>query len=69
MVVHCLRGRSSLLARGQLGLARAFSPDVEPGLFFTCARVASGIASMTDVVYGLNDDAMQALARYMATRP
>jgi cytochrome c553 len=32
-------------------------------------RVGSGIASMTDVVYALNDDAMQALAHYMATRP
>ena len=32
-------------------------------------RVGSGIASMTDVVYGLNDEAMQALAHYMATRP
>jgi cytochrome c553 len=32
-------------------------------------RVGSGIASMTDVVYALNDDAMQTLAHYMATRP
>jgi cytochrome c553 len=30
--------------------------------FKTGARVSSGIASMTDVVYGLNDEAMQALA-------
>jgi cytochrome c553 len=37
--------------------------------FKSGARVASGIASMTDVVYGLNDEAMQALAHYMATRP
>jgi cytochrome c553 len=37
--------------------------------FKSGARVASGIASMTEVVYGLNDDAMQALAHYMATRP
>jgi cytochrome c553 len=38
--------------------------------FKTGARVASGIASMTDVVYGLNDDdAMRALAHYLATRP
>jgi cytochrome c553 len=33
------------------------------------ARLASGIASMADVVYGLNDDGMHALARYLATRP
>jgi cytochrome c553 len=33
------------------------------------ARVASGIASMTDVVYGLNDDAIRVLAHYLATRP
>ena len=37
--------------------------------FKSGARVSSGIASMTDVVYGLNDDAIQALAHYMATRP
>jgi cytochrome c553 len=37
--------------------------------FKSGARVASGIASMTDVVYGLNDDAMQALAHYLAARP
>jgi cytochrome c553 len=37
--------------------------------FKSGARAACGIASMTDVVYGLNDDAMQALAHYMATRP
>lgn len=32
-------------------------------------RVGSGMASMTDVVYALNDDDMRALARYMAKRP
>ena len=37
--------------------------------FKASVRVGSGIASMTDVVYALNDDAMQALAHYMATRP
>jgi cytochrome c553 len=37
--------------------------------FKSGARVASGIASMTDVVYGLNDNAMRALAHYLATRP
>ncbi len=32
-------------------------------------RVGSGIASMADVVYQLDDADMQALAHYMATRP
>jgi cytochrome c553 len=32
-------------------------------------RVGSGVASMADVTYGLSDDAMRALAHYMATRP
>ncbi len=32
-------------------------------------RVGSGVASMADVVYELNDADMQALAHYMATRP
>jgi cytochrome c553 len=30
--------------------------------------VGSGVASMSDVVYELNDADMQALAHYMATR-
>jgi cytochrome c553 len=37
--------------------------------FKSGARIASGIGSMTDVVYGLSDETMQALAHYMATRP
>jgi cytochrome c553 len=37
--------------------------------FKSGVRVGSGLASMSDVVYGLNDDDMQALAHYMATRP
>jgi cytochrome c553 len=32
-------------------------------------RVGSGVATMADVVYGLGDADMQALAHYMATRP
>ena len=32
-------------------------------------RVGSGVATMADVVYGLRDEDMQALAHYMATRP
>ena len=32
-------------------------------------RVGSGVASMADVTFGLNDDMMRALAHYMATRP
>jgi cytochrome c553 len=32
-------------------------------------RVGSGVASMADVVYGLNDSDMQALAHYMAAHP
>jgi cytochrome c553 len=37
--------------------------------FKSGTRVGSGVASMADVVYGLNDGDMQALAHYMATRP
>jgi cytochrome c553 len=37
--------------------------------FKSGARVGSGVASMADVVYGLNDSDMQALAHYMAARP
>ena len=37
--------------------------------FKSGARVGSGVASMSDVVYELNDADMQALAHYMATRP
>jgi cytochrome c553 len=37
--------------------------------FKSGARVGSGIASMVDVVYGLNDSDMQALAHYMAAHP
>jgi cytochrome c553 len=32
-------------------------------------RIGSGVASMADVVYGLSDEDMKALAHYMATRP
>lgn len=32
-------------------------------------RIGSGVASMADVTYELNDAEMQALAHYMATRP
>jgi cytochrome c553 len=32
-------------------------------------RVSSGVASMADVTYALNEDDMRALARFMATRP
>ncbi len=37
--------------------------------FKSGTRVGSGVASMSDVVYELNDADMQALAHYMATRP
>lgn len=37
--------------------------------FKSGVRVGSGVASMADVVYPLNDDDMKALAHYMATRP
>jgi len=37
--------------------------------FKTGARVGSGVASMAEVVYELNDADMQALAHYLATRP
>jgi cytochrome c553 len=37
--------------------------------FKSGTRVGSGVASMADVVYELNDADMQALAHYMATRP
>jgi len=37
--------------------------------FKSGARMGSGVASMADVVYELNDADMQALAHYMATRP
>jgi cytochrome c553 len=37
--------------------------------FKSGARVGSGVASMTDVIYELNDGDMQALAHYMAARP
>ena len=36
--------------------------------FKSGARVGSGVASMGDVTYYLNDDAMKALAHFMATR-
>ncbi|HUZ31263.1 MAG TPA: c-type cytochrome [Xanthobacteraceae bacterium] len=36
--------------------------------FKSGARVGSGVASMADVTFGLNDNDMQALAHYMATR-
>lgn len=32
-------------------------------------RVGSGVASMSDVVYDLNDDDMRALAHFLSTRP
>ena len=32
-------------------------------------RVGSGVASMSDVVYDLNDDDMHALAHFLSTRP
>ncbi len=35
--------------------------------FKSGTRVGSGVASMADVTFGLNDNDMQALARYMAT--
>jgi len=37
--------------------------------FKTGTRVGSGVASMADVTYELNDSDMQALAHFMATRP
>jgi cytochrome c553 len=37
--------------------------------FKSGARVGSGVASMADATFELNDADMQALARYMATRP
>jgi cytochrome c553 len=37
--------------------------------FKSGARVSTGVAAMADVVFDLNDDDMQALAHYMATRP
>jgi len=37
--------------------------------FRSGTRMGSGVASMSDVVYELNDADMQALAHYMATRP
>ncbi len=37
--------------------------------FKSGTRVGSGVASMSDVVYGLNEADMQALAHYLATRP
>jgi cytochrome c553 len=39
------------------------------GDFKSGTRVGSGVASMADVTFGLNDNDMQALAHYMATRP
>ena len=33
------------------------------------ARLGSGVASMADVVYPLDDDDMKALSHFMATRP
>jgi cytochrome c553 len=37
--------------------------------FKSGTRVGSGVASMADVVYGLGDDDMHALAHFMASRP
>jgi cytochrome c553 len=37
--------------------------------FKSGARVGSGVASMADVTFDLSDSDMQALARYMASRP
>ena len=37
--------------------------------FKSGARVGSGVASMSDVVYPLDDDDMKALSHYMATHP
>ncbi len=37
--------------------------------FKSGVRVGSGVASMADVTYELGDDAMQALAHYMAAQP
>jgi cytochrome c553 len=37
--------------------------------FKSGARIGSGVASMADVVYGLSDNEMQALAYYMAAHP
>lgn len=37
--------------------------------FKSGARVGSGVASMADVVYPLDDDEMKALAHFMATHP
>lgn len=39
------------------------------GEFKTGARVGSGVASMADVTYELNDADMQALAHFMAAQP
>jgi cytochrome c553 len=44
-------------------LLKALS-DFKSGL-----RVGSGVASMSDVVYALNDEDMRALAHFLATRP
>ena len=37
--------------------------------FKTGKRIGSGVASMADVVYDLNDDDMKALSHFMASRP
>ena len=37
--------------------------------FKSGVRVGSGVASMADVVYPLDDDAMKAVSHYMATHP
>jgi cytochrome c553 len=37
--------------------------------FKSGARIGSGVASMTDVAYGLNEDDIRALAHFLATRP
>ncbi len=37
--------------------------------FKTGARVGVGVGAMADVVYGLSDDDMRALAHFMATQP